>query len=142
MKRTLALLMLLTLLIGIESTARADVVIADMIPDGVPGLSAQEVPLAGGYREVSQVAPEAMSAARFAIRAESRRERARISLVSIERAERQVVAGLNYRLLLRISVNGTMRNVKAEVYQDLRQRYSLSLWEATDDQKYRSQPAR
>ncbi|HVG34083.1 MAG TPA: GerMN domain-containing protein [Pyrinomonadaceae bacterium] len=89
----------------------------------------QQIPMAGGYSEASTAAPDVASAARFAVREESRRERAPITLVSIRRAEKQVVAGLNYRLQLRVKRRGRIRDASAVVYKDLRQKYSLSQWD-------------
>jgi hypothetical protein len=91
--------------------------------------SAQEVPVAGGYRAVSVADPEIVSAARFAVREESRREGRPISLLAIKRAETQVVAGLNYRLRLSVRVKGVIQEVSAVVYQSLKNTRSLSGWE-------------
>lgn len=90
---------------------------------------AQEPPIAGGYRERSVTERGVASAARFAVREEARREGTPISLLSVRRAETQVVAGLNYRLLLSVRVRGEVRDVSAVVYQDLKQSYSLTSWE-------------
>ncbi|HUQ32709.1 MAG TPA: hypothetical protein VM095_11350 [Pyrinomonadaceae bacterium] len=89
----------------------------------------QQPPIAGGYAETSKTSPEVVSAARYATRAQGRRQGVLISLVSIERAEVQVVAGLNYRLQLKIKIKGEPQTVRAVVYQNLRRRYSLTDWE-------------
>ena len=78
-----------------------------------------------------------ISVAQFATAEESRKKRVRVTLVSIEHAERQVVAGLNYKLCLRIKIKGKTHNVTAVVYQNLKQKYSLTSW-AEDDCKGRS----
>lgn len=91
--------------------------------------SAQQVPVVGDYQERSKADPEVVSAARFAVREEGRREGAPISLVAIKRAERQVVAGFNYRLQLSVKVKGEIREVSAVIYQNLGREYSLSDWE-------------
>lgn len=96
--------------------------------------SAQQAPVAGGYQERSIADPEVVSAARFAVGEEGRREGAPISLVAIRRAERQVVAGFNYRLQLSVKVKGEMRDVSAIVYQNLKPEYSLSGWERSGDE--------
>lgn len=92
---------------------------------------AQQPPLVGAYQEVSTTDREVMAAARFAVRRRQQRRRARISLVSIERAETQVVAGTNYRLCLRVRQGNRTREVTAVVYKNLTRRYSLSSWEET-----------
>jgi hypothetical protein len=93
------------------------------------GLQAQQPPVAGGYREASRTEPDVVSAAKFALREERRKKSVRLSLISIERAETQVVAGSNYRLCLRVKIRGKLRSVRTVVYKDLRQKYSLSSWE-------------
>ncbi len=100
-------------------------------------VSAQQEPIAGGYSEAPQTDRDVISAAQFAAAEESRRKRVRVTLVSIEHAERQVVAGLNYKLCLRIKTRGEIHNVTAIVYQNLKQKYSLTSW-AADGCKERS----
>lgn len=101
-----------------------------IIIGSVSGALAQREPIAGGYAETSTGDPEAVAAARFATGAEGRKAGARIALLSIERAERQVVAGTNYRLRLKVKVNGRTQEVTAVVYKNLKREYSLSGWEA------------
>jgi hypothetical protein len=85
-------------------------------------------PIAGGYQEASTNGHEVVSAARFAVGRERRRRGGRVSLISVKRAETQVVAGINYRLCLRVRRNGRTQEVVTVVYQDLQQRYSRSSW--------------
>jgi hypothetical protein len=88
----------------------------------------------GNYREASTNDPDVLSAARFAVRAEGRRRGVRLTLLSVERAETQVVAGTNYRLRLRVrNAAGRVQNVDAEVYENQRRRQSLTRWEAARD---------
>ena len=91
----------------------------------------QEPPMGGGYQKVSTDDAEVASAARFAINTERRKRGTRISLVGVENAERQVVAGMNYRLCLRVKSRGKVRNVTTVVYKNLKQKYSLTSWETT-----------
>ena len=86
-------------------------------------------PIAGGYTETSAADPDVVAAANFAVGRQRRRRGGRVSLVSIERAETQVVAGVNYRLCLRIRRRGRTQEVVTVVYRDLRRRYSLTSWE-------------
>ncbi len=90
---------------------------------------AQPAQIAGGYREASKTDPEVLSAARFVIKQERRKLGRRLSLISIERAEVQVVAGLNYRLCLKVKIKGKSQDVTAVVYKNLKQKYSLSSWD-------------
>lgn len=87
-------------------------------------------PIAGGYTEASTSEREVVSAANFAVRSQRRKQGGRLTLVSIERAETQVVAGVNYRLCLRVRRRGRPQEVVAVVYRDLQRRYSLTSWGA------------
>ena len=91
---------------------------------------AQQGPIAGGYADTSNSDPEVVAAARFAIKTERQKLHARITLLSIKHAEVQVVAGLNYRLCLRVKIKGKTRNVNVVVYKNLKQKYSLTSWSA------------
>jgi hypothetical protein len=91
---------------------------------------AQPAQIAGGYGEASKTDPEVLSAARFVIKQERRKLGRQLSLISIERAEVQVVAGLNYRLCLKVKTKGKPREATAVVYKNLKQKYSLSSWDA------------
>jgi hypothetical protein len=93
--------------------------------------AAQQAPAVGTYQEVSKDDPEVVAAARFAVAEENRRERARVSLVSVNRAERQVVAGFNYRLRLSVMAGGARREVSAVVYRNLKDAYALTAWESS-----------
>jgi hypothetical protein len=90
----------------------------------------QESPAVGNYRAASTSDPEVLAAARFAARAEGRRRGVPVTLISVEGAERQVVAGANYRLRLKVRAAGALQRVDAVVYQDLKRQYSLTSWEA------------
>lgn len=92
---------------------------------------AQSEPVAGAYGETSVTEPEVISAARYAVRTQSRRQGVSISLISVRKAEAQVVAGLNYRLGLRVNAGGRQQDVTAIVYKNLRRQYSLSSWEVS-----------
>lgn len=92
------------------------------------GAATQQGPIVGGYAETSNTDPEAVAAARFAIKTERQKLHARLTLLSIKRAEVQVVAGLNYRLCMRVKVKSKTGNVKVVVYKNLKQQYSLTSW--------------
>jgi hypothetical protein len=92
----------------------------------------QQEPMAGGYRDIAKDDPEALAAARFAIKEQSRKLHTRISLVSIQRAEVQVVAGLNYRLCMKVKVRRKTQSATAVVYKNLKQKYSLTSWTPGD----------
>ena len=98
----------------------------------------QQVPKVGGYREVAADAPEVVSAAKFAVAAQARKKGTEIQLLSVEAAERQTVAGANYRLCLKVEEADTENNVdvtetvRAVVFRGLRNEYTLRSWQAED----------
>lgn len=93
----------------------------------------QNPPVAGGYTEAAASDPGVLRAARFAVREEGRRLGRAVSLLAVRRAEKQVVAGLNYRLSLSVGYGGRTREVSAVVYQNLKGAYSLTDWSAAGD---------
>jgi hypothetical protein len=99
---------------------------------GMSGATAQEVTMTGAYGDASITDHEVVAAARFAVRAEGRKTGAPVALLSIERAEQQVVAGINYRLHLKVKTRGKTQAVTAVVYQNLKDKYSLTSWDMED----------
>ena len=101
----------------------------------VSAASAQRV---GGFKEISQSDPGAVAAAQFAVGAQARKTDATIELVSVEQAERQVVAGMKYRLCLAITTSGeedeadVTINVRVVVFYSLKRVYTLSSWVEED----------
>ena len=100
-----------------------------MLGAAAPASAAQEAPVAGGYSERATGDTGVAAAAAFAVRERGRRTGRRLTLVAVRRAETQVVAGLNYRLLLGVREGRESRDVTAVIYQNLRQRLSLTSWE-------------
>ncbi len=98
------------------------------VPCLMSGAAAHQDQIAGGYSETSNDDPEALAAARFAVRKEAQKFNARVSLGAIKRAEVQVVAGLNYRLCLAVRIRRKTRDVTVVVYKNLKQKYSLTSW--------------
>ena len=91
---------------------------------------AQEPPIVGGFSGASKTDPEVLAAAAFAVKQERRKLGRRLSLISIEHAEVQVVAGLNYRVCMKVRIKGSIEEATAVVYKNLKQKYSLSTWVA------------
>lgn len=85
-------------------------------------------PFAGGYIKISVNSPEAQSNARFAVAARARRTGKRIVFWKVLKAEQQVVAGMNYRVCMRVFENGKARTATAVVYKSLRNKRSLTSW--------------
>lgn len=85
--------------------------------------------IAGGYSEVSKNDETIVATAQFAVKTRAKKD-ASLKLISIERAERQVVAGSNYRLCLAVKSKNKRRNATAVVYQNLQNKFSLTSWTA------------
>lgn len=100
------------------------------VPGLLSGVVAQQDQIVGGYGETSKNDPDALAAARFAARREAQKLHARVSFRSIERAEVQVVAGLNYRLCMSVRIKRKTKAVTVVVYKNLKHKYSLTSWTA------------
>ena len=85
--------------------------------------------LPGGFSAVAATDAEALAAAKFAVAARD----AKLQFQTIETAERQVVAGLNYRLTLRVSDAGKARRADAVVWRKLDGTHELTSWNWLDD---------
>lgn len=85
--------------------------------------------MVGNYREASKTDKAVVSAAAFAVKTEnSYRKGNLLELLAVERAERQTVAGANYRLCLSVKEGDTNRQATAIVYQNLKNEMSLTSW--------------
>ena len=89
----------------------------------------------GGYKEVPNSDSGARSAAAFAVKAETEKSGKAQTLKAIAHAERQVVAGSNYRLCLKVVSAGEeaeaeiIHYVQVVVYVDLKGNFKLTSWE-------------
>lgn len=86
--------------------------------------------IAGGYGDASVTDKDVMRSARVAVSSRARRTHTSVKLIRIEKAEVQVVAGLNYRVCLRVREGRRVRTVTAVVYKNLKNWYSLTDWKA------------
>ncbi len=90
----------------------------------------------GAYAAAPVTDPNVQAAARFAIDAEQQAllkagESGALDLVDIMRAEQQVVAGVNYRLRLRVRRNGQAQEAEALVWWQAWRKpdpYQLTAW--------------
>lgn len=88
----------------------------------------------GGYKEISRSDAGARSAAVFAVGAQAAKNNSTVELGSVLKAESQVVAGMNYRLCLKVTTSGAageadvISTVKVVVYRDLKGNYKLTSW--------------
>ena len=98
---------------------------------GTIGASAQRL---GGYREIDKSDEGAAAAAEFAVKAQSENKEMTYKLVSVEHAESQVVAGINYRLCLKVGYHkqdddvDTTEFVRVVVNRNLQNQHSLTSW--------------
>ena len=81
--------------------------------------------LPGGYAPV-ELNTRVRAAANFSVAEQAKRE---AMSLSVSRAEKQIVAGTNYRLVLIVERAGSTRQAKVMVFQDLKARYWLKSWE-------------
>ena len=100
--------------------------------------SAANAQITGGYGDADTKDKDVRAAAAFAVKKLGTDESASISLVSIDKARMQVVAGLNFELCMEVNVKrgakkAVRRYVKAVVYRDLKNRFSLSRWSLSTD---------
>ena len=88
----------------------------------------------GGYKSVAVDDAGVTAAADFAVSKKSEEQEVTIALESIEKAETQTVAGINYRLCLKVNstnANGEKSdtiNVQVVVFKNLQGEYSLTSW--------------
>ena len=91
-------------------------------------------PVTGGWSSANVTDKEVIGAANYAVEAEAKKTSSKVKLVSIKCAERQVVAGMNYRVHLSVETlkrgKKTLlpQTVEAVVYRNLKQKYSLTTW--------------
>ena len=93
-----------------------------------------EGPITGAYGTIDVKDPDVIAAAKYAVKKQAKKQGGKIKYMSINKAETQVVAGLNYRLCINIEVRAkgkktyTPMFVQAVVYKDLKQKFSLTSW--------------
>src|SRR4051812_46608012 len=94
--------------------------------------------VAGGYSSVPVTDPSVVAAAKFAVDAKETEKKIDIGLDAIVTAEQQVVAGMNYRLCLSLTLpprdegDDFKRSFKVVVYRDLKSKFSLTSWVEVD----------
>jgi len=87
------------------------------------GVNATEEPLSdGAIGETDDV----KAAAEFAVQEQAKREVIVLKLRDISKAERQIVAGVNYRLDIVVKGTGSARKARVVVFKDLKSHYKLT----------------
>ena len=82
----------------------------------------------GGYSAVG-LTDDVKAAAEFAVQEQAKREAVILRLSDISKAERQIVAGVNYRLDIAVKGSGSERKARVVVFKDLESYYKLTSWE-------------
>jgi Aspartic acid proteinase inhibitor len=82
----------------------------------------------GGYSAVG-LTDDVKAAAEFAVQEQAKREAVVFKLSDISKAERQIVAGVNYRLDIVVKGTGSARKARVVVFKDLKSHYKLTSWE-------------
>ena len=87
-------------------------------------------PMPGSYRPALSTDPEIIAAAQAAISLHNAQPgNSPVHLLSIREATQQVVAGMNYRLWLRVSESRRGRTANVLIYRDLSGHHSLTSWD-------------
>lgn len=88
-------------------------------------------PTVGGYKAVDTTDERARAAAEWAVREQGEKAEKGIELMTLVKAEQQVVQGMNFRFCMRINTEGDEEPesfVEVLVYQDLKGVNKLSKW--------------
>ena len=96
----------------------------------VEDTSAQSIP--GGY-SATALTEDVKTAAEFAVQEQSKRQAATLKLSNIFKAEKQIVAGVNYRLDIMVKQGRLVRGAKVVVFRDLKSHYKLTSWKWLDN---------
>ena len=84
--------------------------------------------VAGGYKTIDTTDEGVTAAADFARQTQAEKTNQDLEIVRVAKAERQVVAGINYRMCLVISDGENQYTVTTVVYVDLKQNKKLTSW--------------
>lgn len=88
-------------------------------------------PIAGGYSKADTLSDDVIAAADFAAAEQNKKDDNNLRVVEVKKAEKQVVAGMNYRMCVEVQTGGDEGEkyfANTTVYQNLQQAYSLSRW--------------
>src|SRR3954464_6581708 len=96
--------------------------------DGTTAMAQHPIP--GGFSAAEVSDREVVAAAEAAIGAEGKAAVGSkpATLLKILRAEQQVVAGINYKLVLRLRVSASERDAEVIIYRNLKNEYEVTSW--------------
>ena len=96
---------------------------------GLAASSARAQDITGGYGDTTVSDKDAVASAKYAVKSQAKKSGKAITLIRIEKAEVQVVAGLNYRVCMTVREGrANAKKVTAVVYKDLKNARSLTAW--------------
>ena len=84
--------------------------------------------ITGGYGPISTADPMVILAARYALMSQNAQMSSKYTLKSINKAQSQVVAGINYHVCISLRREDTIRTAEALVYQNLQRKWSVTRW--------------
>ena len=84
--------------------------------------------ITGGWSPVATDQPKVKKAAENAITLQAKNTGESLTLLSIEKAKQQVVKGMNYNLILKISRNGEETTAMVTVWSKLDGSYQVTEW--------------
>lgn len=96
----------------------------------------QNVSMPGSYSKADVKSKDVIAAADFAAKTQAKKQKTTIKVVSIDKAKTQVVAGMNYRICMKVSVKKKSAKTAADqfvtavVYRNLQNKHSLTNWTA------------
>jgi hypothetical protein len=102
-----------------------------------PTIVMTQQPVPGGFSSADVSDKEVVAAAEAAMRSEGKAAAGSkpATLLEILRAEQQVVAGMNYKLVLRLGVDDSERDAEVVVYRNLKHGYEVTSWRWLSDSK-------
>lgn len=83
----------------------------------------------GGYNRADIKSEGVVKAARYAIQNKQKESKKKYTLIKILSVQRQVVAGQNYQMCLRVKEKGKEKTAEVVVYQNLDEVFKLTSWE-------------
>ena len=98
---------------------------------------AKREPICGGFSEAKTDDPWVVAAADFAVKSQAKvmstpEKPVVLMLVKIQKAQQQVVAGMNYDLALKVKQDGAVKEATARVWRKLDGTHELTTWTWAD----------
>lgn len=90
----------------------------------------QAGPMPGGFSDVPATNAWGTEAAKFAVEAQGKTSapKDKPTLIKVVSARQQVVAGMNYRIVLKVKTDGAVKDAEAVVWRKLDGEHQLTSW--------------